>query len=110
MCDCAGGHCSDRLEDSWSSAGGAPPLTPPLHVPEWGDPVPQDAAGDCRTLLLMEYADQKSLHAAISRGRLQGNLVSQHALNAFKLKIETHESCGRQFCKAELWVLTQTHH
>ena len=40
----------------------------------WDDSKVVDGS---KTLLVMEYADQRSLHTAISVGRLKGDLVSQ---------------------------------
>lgn len=62
---------------SWST-GGDPPLPRlPLQPPRWDDGCSDgDSAAESRTLLVMEYADQRSLHTSICRGRLKGELVS----------------------------------
>ncbi|KAK9918409.1 hypothetical protein WJX75_003945 [Coccomyxa subellipsoidea] len=60
---------------SWST-GGDPPLPRlPLQPPRWDDGCSDgDSAAESRTLLVMEYADQRSLHTSICRGRLKGEL------------------------------------
>lgn len=68
---------------SWST-GGDPPLPRlPLRPPGWDDGYSDgDGAAENRTLLVMEYADQRSLHTAICRGRLKGELVSDPRLDS----------------------------
>lgn len=54
------------------SCGGAPSVTSPLPEPPQLPQPPRSA----QVLLVMELADQRSLHSAISKGRLSGNMVS----------------------------------
>ncbi|KAK9907747.1 hypothetical protein WJX75_009157 [Coccomyxa subellipsoidea] len=77
-CDGPGSYSPDA-GSSWSgssggtdaggphSCGGAPSVTSPLPEP----PQPPRSA---QVLLVMELADQRSLHSAISKGRLSGNM------------------------------------
>ncbi|BDA51600.1 probable mitogen-activated protein kinase kinase kinase 20 at C-terminar half [Coccomyxa sp. Obi] len=55
--------------DSTAEGGDAPPSHESLRW--WDDGSTVDGS---KTLLVMEYADQRSLHTAITAGRLRGNL------------------------------------
>ncbi|CAL8465712.1 g5248 [Coccomyxa elongata] len=66
-----------ELNNSWagSSGGDSTPdeTAPCCDARQWWDNG-RTAVDGSKTLLVMEYADQRSLHTAISTGRLKGNL------------------------------------
>ncbi|BDA51599.1 probable Ephrin type-A receptor 5 at C-terminar half [Coccomyxa sp. Obi] len=66
-----------ELQSSWGGSSGGDStmdegVPPTCEAPQWWEDG--RTLDGSKTLLVMEYADQRSLHTAISAGRLKGNL------------------------------------